>query len=518
MRFALEACLPFFRLWTKEDLQEATKDHTRATQAKWPLLAVIFLMWRWALINRKTTFERVRIEAWPVLRKVMEFENIQLPELPVTAQAFTQARQKVGMKPLQHLHQTANDKMRREFDDMLCYKTLRLWAVDGSSLNLPSRKELDEAFGRPSSTPGAHVAYPQAFFVTLELIQLGWIYDYRLDRHDASELSMTFELTQKLGKGDLLLGDRLFFDSKWFLQLDQRDVKFLFRVASNRVKCLTRESQEKVDVLHQKSTIVDCEVDLKVDTDHHGNARHILRCRYVEIQRPNQETLYFMTNLSEEFADAEEIAALYWRRWGIEIEFRIFKGDNHLPIVLSRKEHTIRQEILLRVLAHNSVRYVQAEACRKEYADFSITTAAEEFESINTPVAKEEIQQERIAAINNDDNDSKAEQTQLENDKWKPRHLAENRNILPTDLRIGPAVALILGNILSLLLCPTLHPSHLYDQLLTEVLSYKILVKPGRSYPRRGRKYRKKKSKGNLKAQYQRRKQRHAKIGAAPAT
>ena len=41
MKFALEACLPFFRLWTNEDLQEATKDHTRAAQAKWPLLAVI---------------------------------------------------------------------------------------------------------------------------------------------------------------------------------------------------------------------------------------------------------------------------------------------------------------------------------------------------------------------------------------------------------------------------------------------------------------------------------------------
>ena len=505
MKFALETCLPFFHLWTKEDLQEAIKDHKPAVQAKWPLLAVIFLMWRWALINRKITFERVRLEAWPVLRKIMEFEDIQLPELPVTAQAFTQARQKVGMKPLQHLHRTANDKMRREFDDMLCYKTLRLWAVDGSCLNLPSRKELDEAFGRPSSTPGAHVAYPQGFFVSLELIQLGWIYDYRLDRYDASELKMTFELTQKLGKDDLLLGDRLFFDSKWFLQLDHRGVKFLFRTSSNRVKCLTRKSQEKVEALRKKSTTVDCEVNLKVDTNHHGKARHILRCRYVEIWRPNQETLYFMTNLAEEFADAKEIAALYWRRWGIEIEFRIFKGEDHLPIVLSRKEHTVKQEILLRVLAHNSVRYVQAEACRKNDTPPSITTATAELEHIKVPAAKTVVQQQIAGAVDN-------------NHKWRPRHLVENRDILPTDLRVGPAVALILGNIISLLLYPMQHPSRLYDQLLTDVLSYEILVKPGRFYPRRGRKYQKKKHKGNRKAQYQRQKQRQGKSKTAPAT
>jgi hypothetical protein len=71
-------------------------------------------------------------------------------------------------------------------------------------------------------------------------------------------------------------------------------------------------------------------------------------------------------------------------------------------------------------------------------------------------------------------------------------------------------VALIIGNILSLALCPDQHPSRLYNQLLKEILSYEILAKPGRTYPRRGNKYRKRKSKGNLKAQYHRRKQRRA--------
>lgn len=49
--------------------------------------------------------------------------------------------------------------------------------------------ELEEEFGRPRSTGGQR-SLPQALLVTLDWIQLGWFYDWKLARYDAAELAL----------------------------------------------------------------------------------------------------------------------------------------------------------------------------------------------------------------------------------------------------------------------------------------------------------------------------------------
>lgn len=529
LAIALEDCLPFFRLWTKPELEQATENAHRAVQARWPVIALVFLLWRWALENRKVTFEAIRPKCWPVIRKIMEYDNTDMAKKPVTAAAFNQARQKLGMEPLNKLHTIANEKVASQFDDMARFRGLRVWAVDGSWLNLPSRKELEAAFGRPSAGAEANVTYPQALLVCLDLVRLGWIEDYRLDRHDRSELKLAMELTEKLGHRDLLLGDRGFYDTRWFFDLANRHVEWLFRVTSNRIACFTEPSQQTIEARRRQSPIVDCKVDLKVDVDHHGRPRHVLHCRYVEIQRPGQETLRFITTLTDDFASAEQIARLYRLRWGIETEYRIFKGEDHLPVVLSRKENTVRQELLLRVLAHNSLRYVQAEACRNSDEQSTDATTifsteqpaqdhnsgadADACEKSNSTAEHFQGDVDNQPFIGSRDGPIAVDERQpleTQTEKWEKRHAVEDRQILPIDLRMGPTAALLIGNIVSLAIYPEQDPNRLYDQLLADVLAHEIFSKPDRHYPRRGKKYNqgKKKNKGNRKAQYQRRKQR----------
>lgn len=70
-----------------------------------------------------------------------------------------------------------------------------------------------------------------------------------------------------------------------------------------------------------------------------------------------------IVSLSEERPSFRQCCAMYGERWGIETQCRFFKGPDHLPVVLSRKPGSVRQEILVRVMAHNWVRSVQAQAC-----------------------------------------------------------------------------------------------------------------------------------------------------------
>jgi uncharacterized radical SAM superfamily Fe-S cluster-containing enzyme len=236
-----------------------------------------------------------------------------------------------------------------------------VYAVDGSWLNLPHAQALVDAFGRPSAASGK-TPMPQLLLVTMDLVNLGWFTDLRLGRCNHSELALAREMTDSLGKGDLVLGDRLFFQTSWIAALVRRGVEALLRAAKNRITSLTAESIVAVQRQRRGGGVIDCEVELKVATDHHGKPTALLPLRYIEITI-NGETYCFLTTLSKDRISAPAVAELYLARWEIETDYRLFKGPNHLPVIISRTPMTVRQEILLRILTHNSVRFVQADAC-----------------------------------------------------------------------------------------------------------------------------------------------------------
>ncbi len=428
-------------------------------------------------MNRNEPFYSALHTKWAILRKVMQGIGVEIRARPITDVALSQVRQKVGALPFENLLKHGYSKHIDSHDSLTMYKGYRLFAVDGSSLNLPSFKELGDVFGRPSSTPKCRTL-PQASFTVLDLVNTGWIVDYKLEKYDASELSQTKELTKILGKGDLLLADRLYFDTAWYKDLCKREVKFLFRVSNNRHKSLTAQSRKSLELMRKEGN-VDCLVQLKVK----GKRSNSIQVRYLEIKREGMETLYFMTNLTKEEFSTDEIVTLYRMRWEIETEIRFLKGQDHLPVILSRKEVTVRQEMAARILAHNTVRYIQSKACLK----MSKSTSEDTDEPSNT--------QRKYIRKN-------TKTWQKKSSLWPiPRR--------PVDLRYNKSVSLILGYFLESLLFPSSPPDKRWDLLLHDIVNAEIMVKDGRSFPRKGRKFNKdKRQKGNLKAQELRRKKR----------
>jgi len=351
-------------VWTERELLDAVPERPRERLAQWPMQAIFLLLWQWAMENRARTFEKALPMLWPMTRELMLACGKTMASTPVTPVALLKGRKTLGTDPLYALWDIANNKALRRFDQLTRVLGLRAYAVDGSWLNLPHSHALVEEFGRPSSS-GKRKAMPQMLMVTMDIVMLGWFADARMGRHDESELGLAKEMTSSLGKGDLLLGDRLFFDTLWMWGMARRGVEMLFRVSKLRVKSLTPESIERVSSQRKTGSVVDCEVDLKVAANHHGKSALLLRLRYVEITIGG-EVLRFMTTLSKIMISADGVAELYLIRWGIETDYRVFKGTDHLPVALSRTPATARQEILLRILAHNSVRFVQAEACLLE--------------------------------------------------------------------------------------------------------------------------------------------------------
>lgn len=387
-------------------------------------------------------------------------------------------RQALGLAPFETLRQLANQRVTGAVAALATVHGLRLWAVDGSHLNLPPRASLASAFGRPRST-GAARSLPQAQLVTLDLVRLGWFWDYRLARHDAAELALAEDLCRQLGRRDLLLADRLYFHPHWFADLQRRGVKFLCRATRDRWQCLTPASQRRVARQRRRAHgHVDLWVDLYVREPGSGRRIGTLRVRYLELPQPGRDTLCFFTNLDARRLPAPAAARLYFERWGIETDFRLYKGSDHLPVVVSRRPDTVQQEVLLRLLAHNAVRYVQALACLRQHQQAAPTPPPPP-----VPTA------------------------------WRPRHQQQGRPLLPIDLQPGLTAALLLGHMDQLAAAgPRGLPDHL-DALLAAVTKHVIYAKPHRHYPRRGRKYQKgRRQKGDRRAQRRRWRQRQARL------
>jgi hypothetical protein len=355
----------FLRIWDREsilDLQGLSSRTKGNYDFHISIVPFIFFLWCWALENRKITLEQALIKCWSQLQELFHGKKDIVSDKPISPPTLLQARQNLGIDIPFAMLNNATERVFERFDEMTRWKGLRVYAVDGSNLNLPRRKELVEEFGHHISGD-KEAYYPQAQFVTLELLNMGWIVDYVLDHCYGSELDNAKQLSERLGMNDLMIADRLYFDPAWFKELTEKGTSILVRLASNRYQSLIDEDRLLVELNRIEGDTIDIDAELKVKSKSGGKPGSLLPVRYIEIPREDNETLRFLTTLPRSLASIDEIQELYKQRWGIETDYRIFKGPDHLPDVASRKVSTVEQEIIFRVLAHNSVRWVQAEAC-----------------------------------------------------------------------------------------------------------------------------------------------------------
>ena len=129
----------------------------------------------------------------------------------------------------------------------------------------------------------------------------------------------------------------------------------------------------------------------------------------------------------------------------------------------------------MRVLAHNSLRFVESEACIKARAD--------EFPAKKSIVRKEQ-----------------------KRPRWEPKSKFHSLGLRPVDLQYLKSLSIITGYIWEIITSDISVTKENELKTLAKIADNKIQVIQNRSFPRCGRKYNKgKRQKGNTKAQNQRR-------------
>jgi hypothetical protein len=274
-----------------------------------------------------------------------------------SSSAMTQARDRLGLKPLVLLFRLFADLLRSKFAPQDLWKGLKQVALDGSSGKVPDSKANRRKFGGPKSHRGKS-GYPFLRFVTLVGVQTHLILAAAVGAWSTSEVTLVMSLVASIEPGSLVLLDRGFL-SYWLLWriVHGRHSHFLVR-GKRRLKIKKRQKLAPGDWLAEALL------------PRHLRGLHPVMpkrwtVRLIHYRIPGYRPSYLITSLLDPVAyPAEDLIARYHARWEQELAYDEMK--THLvrvPVVFrSKTPKRVLQEFFALLIAYNLVRATMVEA------------------------------------------------------------------------------------------------------------------------------------------------------------
>jgi hypothetical protein len=277
---------------------------------------------------------------------------------------ISQARTRLGWKPIQHLHDQVVHPIAVEATKGAWYRTWRLVSLDGSTLDVADEEANAQAFGRPSASRGSS-AFPQVRFVSLVENGTHVLFGTRIGGVATGEITLAKDVLPALRTGMLCLADRNFFGFDLWNRARGTGADLLWRVKKTlRLPCETR--------LPDGSYLS----RIYASRNHQRRGKDGVVVRVIEYTLegvPGAEPRYRLltTMLDPDAAPAAELAALYHERW--EIETALDELKTHLRgsrvVLRSKTPDLVRQELYGLMLAHFAVRGLMHEAALNADAD-----------------------------------------------------------------------------------------------------------------------------------------------------
>jgi len=223
-----------------------------------------------------------------------------------TRQAFSKRRKLIKPEAFKELFTMSAEFLAKNVPPSKEF--LRILAVDGSRLNLPTHPELVQKFGIQKGTGNL----PQALLSTLYDVGNRIVLDMQIRPHNGNEREMAMchinRIKQLLDSQPyLLIFDRGYPSGVLLEMLIENNVLFLMRCPSEFVKGLDIKEPDAWYV-HRFHSV-----------------KHALSFRVIRVPLPDGTEEILCTNLPNEYS-ASEIAELYLYRWKIEINYNFLKN------------------------------------------------------------------------------------------------------------------------------------------------------------------------------------------------
>ena len=303
-----------------EALEAVARDCDRGWQQRQRCLnslLIALFVFRLTRAGRHVGYAQVLSELWAQCRTL----GIALPQArPVTPAAISRARAKLPEELFRRLH----GEVLRHLDadpGRHRWKGHRLFAVDGSRLNLP-RELCGHGYARPA--PNAH--YPQGLLSCLYRLRSRLPVDFDLHAHGDERRAARAHLAHLEG-GDVVVYDRGYFSFDFLAAHLERGLHPVFRLRADACR----------------------EVARFADGDATDRLARIgpqgLPLRLVKYRIGDRDYLLGTSLRNRRRYPAAALSDLYHERWGIEELFKTSKQTVGIECFHSRSERGVKQEL-----------------------------------------------------------------------------------------------------------------------------------------------------------------------------
>lgn len=340
-------------------LLSSEEDGPNSRERDFPL-RLTFECFLWQMLKPRTACREVvrQVQALRILRG--------LPPISEGDSAYIQARLRLPKERLQKALEATAQTADRRVGPSPQLQGRPVKVVDGSTAQLADTPANQQRHPQPGSQkPGC--GFPLMKFVVLFSLCSGAVLNVILGSLHHHDLRLLRGLWDQLKKGDILLGDRAYGEYVTLAGLPQRGVDVVARLHQKRKVDFrkarrllakndgwfvwTKGCQQSEILTATEWALLPAQITVRV-----------LRFTTTIRGFRNRRITLATTLLDPELYPAEELVALYARRWRLELCLRDLKTTLGMEQLRCKTPEMAEKELLAYLVAHNVVRCLMAEA------------------------------------------------------------------------------------------------------------------------------------------------------------
>ena len=152
----------------------------------------------------------------------------------------------------------------------------------------------------------------------------------------------------RLTEGDVAVFDRGYFNRKQFLDFNNASISFVTRNKKNiGYEVLSSDSEEKSDA---DFTIIRAEKILMGTGQKDKHPASVILRQIVSRDRNTGKEIRLLTNMFD--ADPLEVAAIYKKRWTVELFFKMIKQNLRVKRFYGQSETAVKTQIWIALIVH----------------------------------------------------------------------------------------------------------------------------------------------------------------------
>lgn len=330
--------------------------------------------------NRKMNLEKmiIFILSKKGLTLDMEIDNFKQlmgeTQPDISKSAICQQRKNLNPEIFKKMTRTYIECTYDEGHDYDTYKNYLVLAVDGMKIELPNVPELQEEYGnnsgREDQRPCVRALTSSIYDVVNNMVidsQIAHIKtsEKELAKKNIKEMMSVLKNSSVDLRKIIIIFDRGYPSTEMIGWLDSLNIKYLFRLSKSTFK----ENVKQMKSSDEKSKIYITKSRLNIIKDE--EIKNILKdkdyidCRLVKYQLDTGENEILITNLEKDEFDTEEIGKLYFERWKIELAYDIAKNKLDIQNISGHSKIVVEQEFFSQMYLLNIAEDLRKDANAK---------------------------------------------------------------------------------------------------------------------------------------------------------